>query len=432
MMKIMNLEEDIMNQYFKVNVKRIIVIILTLGLTLNMSELTSLAYSDEPADWAVNEIAESVVIGLIPEDLQNQYDKAITREEFCRLVINFIEIKEDTTIADYLSGIALSSIQEHPFSDTDSINVMYANKLGIANGYPDGTFKPNKAINRQEAAKMLTATAYALNKRVVAEPVTFVDQDEIGSWAIPYIQFVYEMGIMNGVSVSEERFNPQGTYQRQMAFITINRLFYHLQYAIERDFAPMSASWFFKYGLGNAGDYSYKYSTNDFNIINTTYVTESMIKTETQSMNMYGDIHEINIYNNYEDDRTYYALPNRQYMISYPNDEYSSLMSKYISITSEPLVAAYIKNDTFNYVHQVVMLPGDPYFNVYTFTFTDGELIEITHESNDEESKLYFQEFIFKTIDPSLVTIPTGYEEVTQTYPQDPSDIPFYWEMSSN
>ena len=73
---------------------------------------------------------------------------------------------------------------------------------------------------------MLTATATALGYETDAAMPVFDDGDKIDQWARPYIGYMVEIGVMKG---SNNRFDPKGTYVRQMAFVTMNRIFDNLQ-----------------------------------------------------------------------------------------------------------------------------------------------------------------------------------------------------------
>ena len=73
---------------------------------------------------------------------------------------------------------------------------------------------------------MLTATATALGYKTDAAMPVFDDGDKIDQWAKPYIGYMVEIGVMKG---SNNRFDPKGTYVRQMAIVTMNRIFDNLE-----------------------------------------------------------------------------------------------------------------------------------------------------------------------------------------------------------
>lgn len=181
---------------------------------------------DGPAPWALQEVNAAIEKGLVPVELQSDYVKPITRKEFSKLVVMMIEKKSGKTIGTFVSDKGLALPTESPFTDVNDAYVSAAYSLSIVNGVGNNLFDPNKTINRQEAAKMLTATATALGYKTDAQAPRFDDDAQIDLWAKPYIGYMVEIGVMKG---SNNRFDPKGTYVRQMAFITMNRIFENLK-----------------------------------------------------------------------------------------------------------------------------------------------------------------------------------------------------------
>lgn len=73
--------------------------------------------------------------------------------------------------------------------------------LGWVTGYGDGTFQPDRAVNRAEFAAML---ARAL-RLPAGETLTFADEAQLPQWSKPFVAAVAEAGIVNGYN--------DGTYQ---------------------------------------------------------------------------------------------------------------------------------------------------------------------------------------------------------------------------
>ncbi len=75
-------------------------------------------------------------------------------------------------------------------------NIELAGSLGLVDGYPDGTFRPQHLITRAEFTSMLV--------RALAMPETgdqalgFADQSQIPSWAVPAIRKAVSAGIVAG------------------------------------------------------------------------------------------------------------------------------------------------------------------------------------------------------------------------------------------
>ena len=162
---------------------------------------------DAPAPWALEEVNAAIEKGLVPTELQNDYLKPITRKEFSKLVVTMIEKKSGKDIADYIEEKGLSMPEVSPFTDVNDAYVNAAYSLLIVNGIGNDLFDPNKTINRQEAAKMLTATATALGYKTDAAMPVFDDNAMISQWANPYIGYMVEIGVMKG---SNNRFDPEG------------------------------------------------------------------------------------------------------------------------------------------------------------------------------------------------------------------------------
>jgi len=117
-----------------------------------------------------------------------------------------------------------------PFPDVKKGNhnytaIYYLANLGIINGYPNGTFKPNNPINRAEALKILTLAIPFQSFSGVEKPLNssaeiittkpkcpFPDLQK-NSWYYPHICEAYNNGIITGY--------PDGTFKPEQ---TINRI----------------------------------------------------------------------------------------------------------------------------------------------------------------------------------------------------------------
>lgn len=133
-------------------------------------------YSDvEKPNW-FNKAVSSMTVGKYvtgyPDGtfLPNQ---AITRAEFVTIVVRFLD------------GMKAS---ENPFSDIDGHwakdYILSAVDAGWIDGYPDGTFQPDKAITRAEAMKIMNMILHrGVNETSeLGEPVMFPDNSDAGQW----------------------------------------------------------------------------------------------------------------------------------------------------------------------------------------------------------------------------------------------------------
>src|ERR687885_1645868 len=86
---------------------------------------------------------------------------------------------------------------------------------GIISGFPDGTFRPNQAMNRAEFAAILQKAFTQPKKR---QYVPFVDVPA-KFWAAPAIQNAYETGFLSGYPGN--RFRPEANISRLEVLISL-------------------------------------------------------------------------------------------------------------------------------------------------------------------------------------------------------------------
>lgn len=170
--------------------------------------------------WAVPEMKSAVANGLVKDfDILNDCRKNITRAEFAALAINLYEA---------MTGKEAQASPSNTFNDTSDINILKANNTGIINGKGKGIFAPEESITREAMATMFKRTidaAFAhMNKTVKAPAGDFSveDSDQISSWALESVQFVYLNNIITG---SGTNFNPLGTAPVEQAIAVINRVY---------------------------------------------------------------------------------------------------------------------------------------------------------------------------------------------------------------
>ena len=96
-----------------------------------------------------------------------------------------------TVKAAAVTVIPFSDVKE---SDWACAYIMNLYEKGIISGYPDGTFKPNKEITRQQAAKMITLGA---GLKYQGKKANFSDVDPNGEMS-PYIAALVEKGAIRG------------------------------------------------------------------------------------------------------------------------------------------------------------------------------------------------------------------------------------------
>ncbi|WP_336771070.1 S-layer homology domain-containing protein [Paenibacillus sp. MMO-58] len=117
---------------------------------------------------------------------------------------------------------ALNAGKSTSFQDTvshwASKDISLAAKLGIINGYPDGSFKPDSSITRAEFSTLI-AKAFAL--RLGTGTTTFGDTQN--SWARESIQILASFGVINGYS--DGTFRPDDKITRAEMIAMISKIF---------------------------------------------------------------------------------------------------------------------------------------------------------------------------------------------------------------
>lgn len=170
-----------------------------------------------PSAWAQKDVQSAISAQLVPEALQSDWQRPITRAEFCALSEKLMTAQGYTF--PKLTG-------ENPFTDTDEESVRRLAAAGVVTGRGDKLFVPGDPISREEAATMLyrltntpaLPTSYADQRTAYA----FADDTEISVWAKEPVSFCYQNKVMTGTG--ENKFDPLGTYTVEQAAITMLRL----------------------------------------------------------------------------------------------------------------------------------------------------------------------------------------------------------------
>lgn len=161
------------------------------------------------SSWAVEYVNEAVDAGLVSLNIVYDHDcdltGKITRAQFASLSVWLYRA---------MSGEELDVSEENPFEDVEEDYAYYddiavAYDLGIVDGYPDGTFKPDTLVSREQAATMLSRVYTKLGGEVSeVEATAFSDDGEISAYAKNAVAFMTEKGIIGGMG--NNKFEPKG------------------------------------------------------------------------------------------------------------------------------------------------------------------------------------------------------------------------------
>ena len=130
------------------------------------------------------------------------------------------------TILWRLSGSPANA--ETPFKDVASgawyaAAAAWAQKQGLVNGYPDGSFRPDAPVSRQELMTILwrfAAKQGAAKVTGITAIADYADVQTVAEYAVSAVSGMVEHGIVNGVGTKPARLAPaEGATRAQLAVI---------------------------------------------------------------------------------------------------------------------------------------------------------------------------------------------------------------------
>jgi hypothetical protein len=115
-------------------------------------------------------------------------DAKVTRAEFLKMVMKTLNVEEKTET----KKMKFKDLEAGAWYETW---VEQALAAGLVTGYEDGTFKPNASINRAEAVTLLLRAAGIQSSTVNVPNYPDVDPE---AWYAPYLIYATEEGIVAG------------------------------------------------------------------------------------------------------------------------------------------------------------------------------------------------------------------------------------------
>lgn len=289
--------------------KRIFATLVSVALLITLAAPAAAAASaEEPSSWAQSEVAEAVRLGFVPQSLQDNYTKSITRGQFAVLAVDFLAAEygfppadshveffeeyfshhadpggEPYRTSDYYNlgpGNTVSPAWIYalkcynPFPDVkhgdttvldDSLMIRGAALIGLVRGYQDGNFYPDAPISRQEAAVMLERIYERGDgeTNTSGEAAPYADEDEIGTWSLPAVQTVRALSMMQGTA--DNRFRPKEPYTVEQSIVTFARLFAPVQ----NNLKPLGSGEEFLHRMDNPPDNTilYRKDTGRYTVV---------------------------------------------------------------------------------------------------------------------------------------------------------------------
>ena len=152
---------------------------------------------DIPSEWAAEEVAAAIEAGLVPEKLQHNYREGVTRGQVAEMFVNLIELVAEKPALQVLVDEG-ATIKYGVFDDTNDIDVLIANALGIIKGTTPTTFKPDSPLTRCQITAILKRTADIFD--VETEGYTHPFTDVENHWCEPELGWPYYAGIIKGTT----------------------------------------------------------------------------------------------------------------------------------------------------------------------------------------------------------------------------------------
>lgn len=182
----------------------------------------SITFSDISTHWAKSDIeflaAKQIVKGKGIDGSTFSPDSRITRAEFVAMLVRAL-------------GVNGSEAGNTAFSDVDArawyySSVMTASRLGLVNGYGNGSFAPDASITREEIAsisvRVLKYMKVHLNTDDSNALSVFTDKSSISGWARDNAAIAVKAGIMKGMPGG--MFNPGSISTRAESAVILKRL----------------------------------------------------------------------------------------------------------------------------------------------------------------------------------------------------------------
>ena len=143
---------------------------LFLAAAVNMAVATA-PDLDSTSAWAREGITAAVEKGFVPADIQGRYSSVITRQEFCRMAVKWVEYATEKSIDDLLAEKGLTR-DAGAFSDTSDPDILAAFALCITSGVGGGRFAPEGKFSREQAATMIMNTCRAIGANMGTPPAS--------------------------------------------------------------------------------------------------------------------------------------------------------------------------------------------------------------------------------------------------------------------
>lgn len=200
--------------------------LLAEGIAQGIRAYLNIKFPDAIDHWARESILRMADKGWI-QGYRNYFEpeRALTRAEFVTLmnrVFQFDQMQPATGTAENAGTLSFGDLQENHWAYA---YVVKGAKLGVLQGYPDGTVRPDAPITRGEAAHLFhklmknsSASQDETQANLAAYPFTDVPPD---LWSAPAIYAMQSLGLINGSTPTQ--FKPDDRMKRAEIAMILDR-----------------------------------------------------------------------------------------------------------------------------------------------------------------------------------------------------------------
>jgi len=168
--------------------------------------------TDHWAETAVNEMAAAGIVTGYPEG-DFRPEEGVTRAQFVAMLgraLGWNSLQRDSGVLNFTDEIP-SWAKEH---------ISAALIFDVVQGYPDGSFLPDKKINRSEMAVIINRALHLSVSAGDGNALTYTDGNNIPEWAREAVQSASAAGLLQG---SAGLFRPSQGATRAEAATVIQR-----------------------------------------------------------------------------------------------------------------------------------------------------------------------------------------------------------------
>ena len=174
--------------------------------------------SQTPSTWADEEVNAAIETGLVPQELQMNYQTEITRGEVSHILVRLIENVTGQAIETFMEikGVTINS---NAFIDTENNSILAANALGILQGVGNNRFDPDGILTRAQIAVIINRLARVVGVETDNYTHTFTDIEE--EWIDIELGWPSHVEIINGIG--DNKFDPYSNLTIETAIVIAYR-----------------------------------------------------------------------------------------------------------------------------------------------------------------------------------------------------------------